>query len=46
MEQEKKAAFITLPEYADAVGADVIIAATGARPVKPPIPGMRIRADK
>ena len=28
------------PEYAEAVGADVIIAATGARPVKPPIPGI------
>jgi 2,4-dienoyl-CoA reductase-like NADH-dependent reductase (Old Yellow Enzyme family)/thioredoxin reductase len=28
------------PEYAKAVGADVIIAAVGARPVKPPIPGI------
>ena len=28
------------PEYAQSVGADVIIAATGARPVKPPIPGI------
>ena len=28
------------PEYAEGVGADVIIAATGARPVKPPIPGI------
>ncbi len=28
------------PEYAQGVGADVIIAATGARPVKPPIPGI------
>jgi len=27
-------------EYADSVGADVIIAATGARPVKPGIPGI------
>lgn len=28
------------PEYADTVQADVIIAALGARPVKPPIPGI------
>ena len=28
------------PEYAKAVGADVLIAALGARPVKPPIPGI------
>ena len=28
------------PEYVQAVGADVIIAATGARPVKPSIPGI------
>ena len=28
------------PEYAKNAGADVIIAATGARPVKPPIPGI------
>lgn len=28
------------PEYAESVKADVIIAATGARPVKPPIPGI------
>ena len=28
------------PDYAERVGADVIIAATGARPVKPPIPGI------
>ncbi len=28
------------PEYAESIGADVIIAATGARPVKPPIPGI------
>ncbi|MBR4743013.1 MAG: FAD-dependent oxidoreductase [Oscillospiraceae bacterium] len=27
-------------EYADGVGADVIIAATGARPFRPPIPGI------
>lgn len=31
---------VVTPEYADAIGADVIIAATGARPVKPPIPGI------
>ena len=28
------------PEYAAASGADVVIAALGARPVKPPIPGI------
>ena len=28
------------PEYAESIGADVIIAATGARPVKPNIPGI------
>lgn len=28
------------PEYAESVGADVIIASTGARPVKPNIPGI------
>lgn len=28
------------PEYAETIGADVIIAATGARPIKPPIPGI------
>jgi pyruvate/2-oxoglutarate dehydrogenase complex dihydrolipoamide dehydrogenase (E3) component len=28
------------PEYAERVGADVIISALGARPVKPPIPGI------
>lgn len=28
------------PEYAKAAGADVVIAALGARPVKPPIPGI------
>ena len=28
------------PEYASASGADVLIAALGARPVKPPIPGI------
>ena len=28
------------PEYAKSVGADAIVAALGARPVKPPIPGI------
>ncbi len=28
------------PEYAESIGADVIISALGARPVKPPIPGI------
>ncbi len=28
------------PEYAEHIGADVIISALGARPVKPPIPGI------
>ncbi len=28
------------PEYAKSAGADVVIAALGARPVKPPIPGI------
>ena len=28
------------PELAKSIGADVIIAATGARPIKPPIPGI------
>ena len=28
------------PEYAQSLGVDVIIASTGARPVKPPIPGI------
>ena len=28
------------PDYAESIGADVIIAATGARPIKPPIPGI------
>ena len=46
-ERKVKAANIDLrlntevtPDYARSIGADVIIAALGARPVKPPIPGI------
>ena len=28
------------PDYAESIGADIVIAALGARPVKPPIPGI------